>query len=543
MKIFANLKIGTRLIIGFSFVFLVMIGNFIYSEVVFSKSENQLKESTETFEKIKLTNEIVGRIHEISRIIRNLAIVQDLDEAEEEIEGIYDRREYIKENAVKLEKLLTSSEEKKLFSVIKEKRGDFVGMQEKLIQLHKEGNKTEYLRVLLEDTRPVQQAYFKSTAKLIEHLQKEMEKDEKVALEQIKFSKTVQLIAIIAAVLIGIFFVWYIIRSITKPLSRCLQVAEKIAEGDLTDNEEIEVTNDEVGAMARAINKMELSLKSAINKISDSSLQVSSAAIQLHSTSEQMATSSEELTAQSNNVATASEEMAATAADIARNCHLAADTSNRASNTATQGAQVVALTVDAMNRISQRVKSTAVTISTLGTRSEQIGEIVGTIEDIADQTNLLALNAAIEAARAGEMGRGFAVVADEVRALAERTTKATKEISDMIRTIQKETGQAVSAMEEGVNEVEKGTNEAMKSGSAIEEILSAIDEVTQQINQIATAAEEQSATTNEITSNVSQITEVSMQNSQGAQESSASAEELSRLANELKLIVSKFKLS
>ena len=115
------------------------------------------------------------------------------------------------------------------------------------------------------------------------------------------------------------------------------------------------------------------------------------------------------------------------------------------------------------------------------------------IEDIADQTNLLALNAPIEAARAGEQGRGFAVVADEVRALAERTTKATREIGEMIKSIQGETKLAVSAMVEGVNEVERGTSEAARSGQALEEILTQINGVTGQINQIATAAEEQTA--------------------------------------------------
>ena len=213
-----------------------------------------------------------------------------------------------------------------------------------------------------------------------------------------------------------------------------------------------------------------------------------------------------------------------------------------ASQTASDGAIIVERTVAVMGQIAVKVQESAKTVESLGARSEQIGAIIGTIEDIADQTNLLALNAAIEAARAGEQGRGFAVVADEVRALAERTTRATKEIGEMIKTIQRETRGAVVAMEEGVCQVEAGTEEAAKSGQALQEILSQINDVATQVNQIATAAEEQTATTSEISSNIHQITEVVQQTSQEAHESAIAAAKLNENAVELQRLVRQFKL-
>jgi methyl-accepting chemotaxis protein len=188
------------------------------------------------------------------------------------------------------------------------------------------------------------------------------------------------------------------------------------------------------------------------------------------------------------------------------------------------------------------VQESAKTIESLGARSDQIGAIIGTIEDIADQTNLLALNAAIEAARAGEQGRGFAVVADEVRALAERTTKATKEIGDMIKASQRETKHAVTTMNEGVQQVEQGAASSQKSGAALGEIIEQINEVTTQINQIATAAEEQSATTQEIVSNIHQISDVVHLTAIGADETSAAATQLMGQVHELQSIVSRFRL-
>jgi methyl-accepting chemotaxis protein len=196
-----------------------------------------------------------------------------------------------------------------------------------------------------------------------------------------------------------------------------------------------------------------------------------------------------------------------------------------------------------MNRIAEQVRATAHSVEGLGARGDQIGEIIGTIEDIADQTNLLALNAAIEAARAGEQGRGFAVVADEVRALAERTTRATREIGEMIKAIQNETRSAVAAMEMGVKEVETGTGEAARSGEALQEILEQINNVVSQVNQIAVAAEQQTAITGEISSNIHQITDVVSETARGAQESATAASQLASLAGTMQHLVDQFKLA
>ncbi len=313
-------------------------------------------------------------------------------------------------------------------------------------------------------------------------------------------------------------------------------------DGDLTQRLDY-AKRDEIGEMCIAFNSFMEKLNDIINRVIATASEVSSSSGTLVTTFELMATNSEEVASQIGTVAVASEEMAATSNDVAQNCSIAAGSSEQANNAALTGASVVQETVSVMHRIAERVKESARTVESLGARSNEIGEIVGTIEEIADQTNLLALNAAIEAARAGEQGRGFAVVADEVRALAERTTKATKEIGMMIKAIQQETRVAVGVMEEGVAEVEKGTGEAAKSGGAIKEILNEIGNVTMQVNQIATAAEEQTSTTNEISNNIHMITEVMTCSAEVARESSEAAKHLSSVAEDLHGIVSQFKVS
>jgi methyl-accepting chemotaxis protein len=196
-----------------------------------------------------------------------------------------------------------------------------------------------------------------------------------------------------------------------------------------------------------------------------------------------------------------------------------------------------------MNKIAEVVKRSASTVQKLGQSSEQIGEIIQVIDDIADQTNLLALNAAIEAARAGEQGRGFAVVADEVRKLAERTTKATKEIAAMIKEIQRDTIGAVSSMEEGTSEVEKGKHLADKAGQSLEQIIEGAGKVADIVSQVAAASEQQSSASEQISKNIEAISSVTQQSAAGVQQIARAAEDLNRLTNNLESLVSKFKIS
>ncbi|GAW66584.1 chemotaxis protein [Geoanaerobacter pelophilus] len=378
-------------------------------------------------------------------------------------------------------------------------------------------------------------------SKLVDLQLKVAKADYDRSLDTFQNAKILSITAIIVGVLLAALFGALIIRSITVPLADGVAIADRLALGDLT----VEVVvsgSDETGALMAALKTMTGNLRSIIGNVSNTSSQVAAAANQLLTTAEQIATGAEEVASQAGTVATAGEEMSATSGDIAQSCQLASESARQASQTAQAGAVVVAKTVDVMAQIADRVRESAKTVETLGTRSDQIGEIIGTIEDIADQTNLLALNAAIEAARAGEQGRGFAVVADEVRALAERTTRATKEIGDMIVSIQKETKNAVSAMESGVDQVETGTNEAARSGEALREILEQVNDVVMQVNQIATAAEEQTATTSEISTNMLQITEVVQQTSHGAHESATAAAQLNGNAFELQQLVQQFKL-
>ncbi|QWV95673.1 methyl-accepting chemotaxis protein [Geomonas oryzisoli] len=354
---------------------------------------------------------------------------------------------------------------------------------------------------------------------------------------------TVLLIALCLAVILGCLVLSaFIIKNIHSTFVACTTVMDRIATGDLS----VEVSVQGGGS----VRSMMISLKTMVERFSDVMRQLHATSATLVDAADQLSVASEQIAGNAGNaanesvtMATASEEMAATSHEISRNCQHAAENSRCTSTIAETGVAVVAGTITVMERIAQRVRGLSGTVEQLGQRSDQIGQIIGTIEDIADQTNLLALNAAIEAARAGEQGRGFAVVADEVRALAERTTKATREIGDMIKTIQQETKGVVVAMEEGVHEVESGTGEATKSSTALGEILDQVNAVAGEIVQIAQAAEEQTATTGMISGNIRQITDLVQSTAAGAHQCAGQAAQLTDCVKDLERIMSQFKLA
>ena len=376
--------------------------------------------------------------------------------------------------------------------------------------------------------------------KLYEHLTASADGFEAAAKKSLTIS--IVLTALISLISLTLGFV--VMSGIVRPLKNLNRMLEDIAQGDGDLTRRLDSDRkDEIGMVCASFNVFVEKIHSIIAQCSNTTSLVTTSAMQLHSTADQIATAAEEVACQSTTVATSSEEMSATSNDISHNCTLASEAAVRATGTAREGAEIVQQTLVGMQIIAERVRESAHTVESLGSRSDQIGAIVGTIEDIADQTNLLALNAAIEAARAGEQGRGFAVVADEVRALAERTTRATKEIGTMIKGIQQETGAAVQTMENGVKEVEAGMESSRRSGEALQMIVDAINEVTMQVHQIATAAEEQTAVTGEISTNIHQITDVVQETASGAHQTSSAASHLSQLASELQATVGRFKLA
>ena len=539
---FKNMKIGFRLQMGFGVttVFLVVIMALALTKL--SSLNNKIDDVVnDKLPKTLLTGDIKDSVNQNARTVRNIVLLDDRADIEKEAARIAEAKKVISDRVEKLDKMIVSGEGRELFKKMTDSRGPFVQAFDECTELALAGKKDEAKKMLFLKVRPAQTAYLEAIQKLDKHQDEAISSIGKQAFDVYKTARILMLAIGLVSVLLSIVIAVLITRTVTVPIAPLVIAARRIAEGDLgvrIDND----SADEIGQLSDSFGIMTENLRTMIMKVTDTAQQVAVASNQLCSTAERIAAGAEEVAGQTTSVATAGEEMSATSGDIAQNCQGAAEGAHRASQSASSGAEVVEKTVAVMSQIAEKVQESAKTVESLGARSDQIGAIIGTIEDIADQTNLLALNAAIEAARAGEQGRGFAVVADEVRALAERTTKATREIGEMIKAIQQETKGAVSAMEQGVSQVEAGTAEASRSGEALRDILAQVNEVAMQVSQIATAAEEQTATTSEISSSMHQITSVVHMTSQGAQESAAAAAKLQGNAEELQRLVRQFKL-
>jgi methyl-accepting chemotaxis protein len=356
-----------------------------------------------------------------------------------------------------------------------------------------------------------------------------------------RYAMILMVVVGITATVIGSILSLIISGNIVNRLSPITVAAVDMADGNL--GRTVSVTgNDEIGVLSSSFNKMSMNLKELIGTITQASSQIGSASEELSATAEQISKGMQTQTGQTSQIASAMEEMSATVLEVAKNSQTAASSAGEASLTAKKGGEVVARTVEGMKKIAATVQESARTIGELGKSSDQIGEIIAVIDDIADQTNLLALNAAIEAARAGEQGRGFAVVADEVRKLAERTTKATKEIAQMINNIQKETVGAVSAMEAGTKEVSEGVELSRQAGESLNMIVDAVQKVNDMIRQIATASEQQSAAAEQISKSIEEIASVTKDTASGSHQTSTASQELSRMATELQGMVGQFKI-
>jgi methyl-accepting chemotaxis protein len=423
-------------------------------------------------------------------------------------------------------------------------RASLANYQQLIVQafdLAQRGDSKALARLLLVDMKQVVDESGKQISELCDFYARKIDEEGVQAQAQYSRSHSVVLIVVIAAALSTIIMAWLLTRSITGPLREAVIAAEFVAAGDLTQTIGI-VGKDEVTRLFQALEQMQNNLRGTLRQIGSSATQLASAATELNSVTQNSNRDLHQQNAEIEQAATAVNEMTSAVEEVARNAVSTAEASTQSNDSARIGQAKVMDTVQAIERLSGTVTTTATQVQNLADRSQDIGKVLNVIRSIAEQTNLLALNAAIEAARAGESGRGFAVVADEVRALAHRTQQSTLEIDSMVNAMRDGSTQALESMLVSREHADSTLQLAKGAGASLSDITHSINQISERNLVIASAAEQQAQVAREVDRNIVNIRDLSMQSSSGAQQISVSSEELSRLAVELNEVLTRFRV-
>ena len=449
------------------------------------------------------------------------------------------------DNALQQALQLTQHDQESLDTLKQIKHHWSLSKQAKLdvLQLMKDGNVAGATELLTTQEHPNWQKVRIEVQKLVN---RETEKSHQLRNEIIEDKEltlnTALLVTLIATVLVAIIAL-LAIREIKSAFNKVIGSLNDIAsgEGDLTQRMD-ESGDNELAELAAAFNRFIEKIHALVSKVAATSQIVSESGKQLTELSVETKLNVNQQENKIELVATAMNQMTATVQEVARNALVASDAAQSADQDASNGNNVVAEVVRAINDLATEVKNTAETIHALDKSAEDIGTVLDVIKGIAEQTNLLALNAAIEAARAGEQGRGFAVVADEVRTLASRTQESTAEIQGIIEQLQAGAKAAVTAMEHGVGKTQTTVDRAQMAGDALSAITEAVSRIAEMNTQIATAAEQQSSVAEDINVNVVSMNTLSIQAAAGAENTAASSQELERHVQELQQMITMFKI-
>ena len=551
-----NMKIGTRLILAFGLVLvLLLINGGISFKMISGLSDDVTTLAEDRMPKVEVANGIIANINIIARALRNIIIDTSKETQQAELLRVEKARDTIGKNIDILQKTSVSKEDKAKTQALLDARVGYIELYKQYIELVKAGDLDKAKGMLLTTIRAAQSKYFAASDEVVTFHNDLAKHEAKEAKEAANHAETLIIVLMLVALVVGAIAALLIIRSITGPVALTVKLAETMAKGDLTTKLEID-QKDEIGNMAKSMNGTLGQLRSMIGEIITGINTLSTSSTDLAAVSRQLSSSAHETAQKSGTVATAAEEMSSNIHSVSAameqsssNVGLVATATEEMTATVNEISHSAEKAREVSEKAVKQSQATSEKITALGESARKVGKVTETITEISEQTNLLALNATIEAARAGEAGKGFAVVANEIKELARQTAAATVDIKRQISDMQTTTSSTIGD---------------------IENITAVISEINNVINGIATAVVEQSAATNEIAGNISQaaqgivevnenvaqstvviaeitknIAEINQEANQVGASSSqvqASAQGLSDLAGQLQELMKKFKV-
>ncbi|HEY0844106.1 MAG TPA: methyl-accepting chemotaxis protein [Noviherbaspirillum sp.] len=514
MKI-ANLKIGIRLGLGFGLVLILMIVLAVVGVTRMQKIERGLDGIVnENYVMTKAAFEMRQAVLTIGLATRNIALMTDEDQKERENDRIFDARDEYDSYVENLDRLFTSEQGKAVLAKIAAARAATDPLTDKVLETLQEGKQPEAITMLVDEVWPAQKKWLSAVDEMVRILDRMADKAVSDANASYKSALILTLALSGAALVLGIGAAWLVTRSITKPLHEAVDVARRVAKGDLTADVHVN-SKDETGQLMEALKEMNDSLLHIVEQVRSGTQTIATASAEIANGNQDLSSRTEQQASSLQETASSMEELTSTVKQNAENARQANVLARSASDVAVEGGSVVSQVVDTMGAINASAR--------------KISDIIGVIDGIAFQTNILALNAAVEAARAGEQGRGFAVVASEVRNLAQRSASAAKEIKALIQ--------------DSVEKVGAGSRLVDQAGATMENVVTSVKRVTDIMDEIASASVEQTAGIEQINQAIVQMDQVTQQNAALVEQAAAAAEAMQDQAAHLAQAVNVFKLS
>ncbi|WP_246027718.1 methyl-accepting chemotaxis protein [Lysinibacillus antri] len=516
-------KINTLLILSLIFLLIVGIVGFVFTD----RMNNYAAEMyNDRYVSTQYLNEVQSAMEKTKPLVLEI-LYGDKNRIPEHEKALALLTEGNNERIANYEKSNLDEVEKEKLAELKEAIANYRAERANSINMAKTKSSAEAYRYFTEHASTLFDEMTEKNMDLINYnMEKSAQLDKEITAAN-KQATIISIVTIIVALVVLVFMGNIISKLITRPIKEVLTLMGEAAKGDLTVSSTYN-SKDEVGLIFQSFNEMIAGLREDIKAVSDQSTNLASSSEEISASTEEIASGTQVQAQSASDTTEMVREMADAVQAVSRNAEEAASATENTVNVALQGGEVIRETVVGMEEISAKINE-------LASKSVQIGEIIEVIDDIAEQTNLLALNAAIEAARAGEAGKGFAVVADEVRKLAERSGKATKEISDLIMSIQANT-------EDSVDAVQIGNERAQKAGHMFQEIIEVIQESAKKVIEIAAASEEQAAQSAEVLVSVENIASITEETAASVQETAATATDLARMAEQLNEVAAKFKV-
>ncbi len=515
MKFLSNVRIGTRLAIGFG---LVLALTLVSAAFALMSAKNNAEATRVMMQSPLVKERLISDWYVLtySAIARTAMIAKSSDETLPVAfaEVIADSSKRGAEFMAKVEPLLVVESEKAIFKSIVDLRAKYQIAKDVVGKAKASGNSAETDRLFNESFTPAAKAYESQVLALLADQRGAIDRMSREIDQANARSFNLRILLTVLTLAIGGLCAFLISRSITQPLGRAVKVAETVASGDLSSHIEVE-SRDETGQLLHALKNMNESLAKVVGEVRAGTDTIATASGQIAAGNHDLSSRTEEQASSLEQTAASMEELTSTVKQNADNARQANQLAVSASEVAVKGGSVVSQVVDTMGSINAS--------------SRKIVDIIGVIDGIAFQTNILALNAAVEAARAGEQGRGFAVVASEVRSLAQRSAAAAKEIKTLIG--------------DSVEKVEEGSKQVAEAGRTMDEIVDSVKRVTDIMGEITAASHEQTQGIEQINQAITQMDQVTQQNAALVEEASAAAQSLQEQAGSLSQTVSVFKLN